>query len=179
MGASGLWLWAVAAALLLLGGGGGGAGGGGASGVEAGRVLGIFYFPGRSHFVVIEKLLKELAKRGGCGEPLPSGKASAQLQGLQLGWVVSQHGQPLDLRATSELSFLQNDDLDPFRSFLDGAGAAGAVLVSFGSLVPGEKLPAKQLQAFLKVLGALPQRVVWRVNATRVPGGLPRNVIGS
>ncbi|KAK7868261.1 hypothetical protein R5R35_000659 [Gryllus longicercus] len=63
-------------------------------------------------------------------------------------------------------------------AFLDGAGPEGAVFVSFGSLLLMEDLPAPQLQALLQVLGALPQRVVWRINGTRVPGGLPRNVLG-
>ncbi|KAK7868265.1 hypothetical protein R5R35_000662 [Gryllus longicercus] len=353
MGANGLWLWAVAATLLLLGGGGSG----GVSGVEAGRVLSIFYFSGRSHFLVIETLLKELAKRGHQVDvvshfpqkkPLPNYrdfslagsypsmvnhwtfeqlqnfhflklmtwmweenveicrkvmehpvmkqlaesrekydvvlveilgsdctygyayKVGAPVIGITtlvgLPWGQDRVGNPDNpayvpgalLPFTSQMSLWErtlntlgqlyavwgeklrgrrlNDLLlrehlgadmpslselierntslvmvnshfslngarpavpgyvevggmnvdpnpgplpEPFRSFLDGAGAAGAVLVSFGSLVPGEKLPPKQLQAFLKVLGALPQRVVWRVNASRVPGGLPRNVIGS
>ncbi|GLH07824.1 Protein of unknown function, partial [Gryllus bimaculatus] len=55
LGSRGRWLCVWALTLLLAGAPGGS---------NAGRILGLFYFPARSHFIIFEPLLQELAKRG-------------------------------------------------------------------------------------------------------------------
>ncbi|GLH07820.1 UDP-glucuronosyltransferase, partial [Gryllus bimaculatus] len=59
--------------------------------------------------------------------------------------------------------------------FVEGA-KEGVVYMSFGSLVRSETLPETRLRFVAEELEALPQRVVWKLNATDLPFALPPNV---
>ncbi|GLH07822.1 UDP-glucuronosyltransferase [Gryllus bimaculatus] len=65
---------------------------------------------------------------------------------------------------------------EDLRAWVEGAGE-GVVLATFGSLVQAETMPGERLRGFARALGALRQRVVWKVDPTRLPFALPRNVL--
>jgi glucuronosyltransferase len=54
-------------------------------------------------------------------------------------------------------------------TFVQGAGDAGFVYVSFGSRVDGEFIPAHVKAAFVEVFSKIPQRVIWKFKGT-LPG---------
>ncbi|KAG0700404.1 UDP-glucuronosyltransferase 2B19 [Chionoecetes opilio] len=47
-------------------------------------------------------------------------------------------------------------------SWLDGAGSAGVIYFSLGSIARGETMPPEYRQAFLEAFRRLPQRVLWK-----------------
>lgn len=63
-------------------------------------------------------------------------------------------------------------DLD---SWMEGAGEAGVVYFSLGSITKGTKMPAKYRDLFIQAFSRLDQRVIWKYEGA-LPG-LSDNVL--
>lgn len=83
--------------------------------------------------------------RGTCGTPL-----------------INTHG-------VSWLEAKQYHNLLTLQDFVEGAGEAGVVYVSLGTVC---SIGADEFQAMAAALSALPARVVWKVGKDDLPGGL-------
>ncbi|XP_050729340.1 UDP-glycosyltransferase UGT5-like isoform X2 [Eriocheir sinensis] len=63
---------------------------------------------------------------------------------------------------------------EDLESWIIGAGDAGAVYFSLGSVAAGESMPPKYRQAFLEAFRRLPQRILWKYEGEME--GVPDNV---
>lgn len=61
-------------------------------------------------------------------------------------------------------------------AWLDGAGPSGVIYFSFGSLVRPEWDSKERVRSLVDALGALPQRVIWKVEPSEMPP-LPPNIL--
>ncbi|XP_075223720.1 UDP-glycosyltransferase UGT5-like [Lycorma delicatula] len=60
------------------------------------------------------------------------------------------------------------------KDFMDNS-KNGILYVSFGSVVPSEKMPDDMREAFIKAFSKLKQNVLWKISLDSIPG-LPKNV---
>ncbi|XP_076057693.1 UDP-glycosyltransferase UGT5-like [Oratosquilla oratoria] len=81
---------------------------------------------------------------------------------VQIGGIHCRPGQPLP------------EDLS---SWIEGAGDAGVVYFSLGSVAKSTAMPSQYRDLFVAAFAKLPQRVVWKFEAEDVPGGVSDNVL--
>lgn len=72
-------------------------------------------------------------------------------------------------------SFLHNPQ--ELEDWISGAGEAGFIYVSMGSSVRTASMPASAHRIFVRALGKLPQRVLWKYEAEGNMTQVPPNVM--
>ncbi|XP_022814660.1 UDP-glucuronosyltransferase 2B2-like isoform X2 [Spodoptera litura] len=130
-----------------------------ASACEGYKILALLPYPGKSHFMVFEPILEELARRGHHVTVVsffPSASPQANRRDVSLVGLAPLNVENLE-RWVSE-------------------SRHGFILFSFGSLIRGSSLPPKRSEAILKVFARLPQRVLWKWETEDIKG-LPDNVL--
>ena len=65
----------------------------------------------------------------------------------------------MSLSLSSSSSSLCPQDLE---AWITGAGSAGVIYFSLGSVARGETMPPQYRQAFVEAFSRLPQRVLWK-----------------
>nr|CAD7203160.1 unnamed protein product [Timema douglasi] len=156
---------------------------------QGARILGLFPVPARSHIIVFEPLMKELAARGHqvtVVSAFPLDKPMENYTDIKLDMpdiskFMSDQGvsaaRPL-LPNVIQLGGIHIKPIKPLpediRDYIDSA-TEGVILFSMGSIIQGSMLPETTRDAFMKVFSKLKQKVLWKLEVDSLPGQ-PANV---
>nr|CAD7264885.1 unnamed protein product [Timema shepardi] len=156
---------------------------------QGARILGLFPVPARSHIIVFEPLMKELATRGHqvtVVSAFPLDKPMDNYTDIKLDMpdiskFMSDQGvssaRPL-LPNVIQLGGIHIKPTKPLpediQDYIDSA-TEGVIFFSMGSIIQGSMLPETTRDAFLKVFSKLKQKVLWKLEVDSLPGQ-PANV---